>query len=911
MTNAIFTGAGNNSSNSATENNSIADRLPAGTFDNPNATTNTVQDRLPAWTFDNPAPAIWQGTEAENIANAPSFANSVWAGDPQGNAVDSTTVRDDINDVPWIKSKIDLEVIAEEKEAYEANKENEQKLEDIKDNTITDATEFAESEKQRVEEFYNAQNASIQSESDQIAEIEKQQEELYNQRIDRDTELLKIEKENNISLLNAQNERQRIENEETIRQAKTDVEISRQQSAWAYNKLWLGFSSWVINQSQQIATEWIAKIAEIKANASYQEATISNQIGTLEYQYSSDINATIDNYTDKITELQESAIARVEATNRNIRTNNNDKNSEIADIEKSVKDELKDLERQHIEDITNIKDKWIGYLQDIQASVADFREKEIAKLDVQVQNGTIVNLSPEQIAKYEKQLDLPAWTINAQLDTNINQRIRSEFDNFIGPDYLIENISSLSAEIKNEMKNWRSFEEATSIVIGRELSTNQAYKAKEEAKIAEAKAIEDKANLERDKFDEWVRQFDENLDYLKGRDEENNRIDNSKLSEQERQFNIENWVWTWDTWVWLKAWDTWNWYKVTQAFWDKSVNSKDTGANWWTPWNDIAIPKWTPINNFVWGTITSVTWGFDDWGVGNNDNFWYWNQVIITDKDWNQHIYSHLSKEGLEFLEEGWEVEAWASFWKSWNSWFSTWAHLDYRVKNKSWEWIDPWTFMGSQWGSDTTPDRYQEYLDANPWSSGLSRKDFNLRSEAWQAEAINERIIESELQAESIKEEQERQKIEEEKQTFLDWIKAKEISGEEFNEEETEYLTVERLKQDALALNIPERQIEGLTSSRLAKLIATEKDWSEEGKRLTEILLDFNIDDDEQFKDLFDTGKKAWFSASEMIEKTWAQEIEDPSEIKNNSKQLYYIKSTWKFWADEWTIWFNQSYKY
>ena len=148
----------------------------------------------------------------------------------------------------------------------------------------------------------------------------------------------------------------------------------------------------------------------------------------------------------------------------------------------------------------------------------------------------------------------------------------------------------------------------------------------------------------------------------------------------------------WYTWnEWTPLWDYYSQFKITQNVWAKSPNTKDTWWNWWTPWIDFAMTEWTSIKAITgWKVV---------WAQSNKD---YGTQVIIEDENWNQHMYSHLSKPNVKI----WDIiQHWQDIAKSWNTWFSTWPHLDYRVKWADWKWQDPNKFLWQKWYTKTNTE--------------------------------------------------------------------------------------------------------------------------------------------------------------------------------------------------------------
>lgn len=373
------------------------------------------------------------------------------------------------------QENVDKELIDAQRDAYNYNQSVEDKLNQGNEDYINNLNQIEEERLRNAEDYYNKADELIKKQNADIQAIEQDQVRDYEKRIARDSALLEEKKASETAYLKAQQEKQRTDNAEAIRQAKVQVEIERQQSAWGYNKIGLGFSSGIINQSQQIATEGIVKIAEIKATMTMQEAQMTAKIADVEFNYANLVNKTIDTYTDKIDSVKKDMKTRINETNQNLLKNSYQRKTEIDDIKQWAIEEKRKSERQHIEDIQNVKQQGIEYLKDIQQSVANYQQRELWKLDTMLQNGTIMNLSPQQIAQKEASLWLPAWTINAQIDTWITQDIRARFDWILWADYPIQNLGTLIDDVKSEMKAWRSYAQAVENVMARELKTNQDY----------------------------------------------------------------------------------------------------------------------------------------------------------------------------------------------------------------------------------------------------------------------------------------------------------------------------------------------------------------------------------------------------------------------------------------------------
>lgn len=111
-------------------------------------------------------------------------------------------------------------------------------------------------------------------------------------------------------------------------------------------------------------------------------------------------------------------------------------------------------------------------------------------------------------------------------------------------------------------------------------------------------------------------------------------------------------------------------FKISQKFWwNFSMYRRFNIA--WHNWTDFACPIWTPIFSPI------------DWIVKNLDYqpCWYWKFIRI----WNEKIeiiFAHLSNIGIKINQK---IKSWDYLWLTWNTWFSTWAHLHFWIRFLKW----------------------------------------------------------------------------------------------------------------------------------------------------------------------------------------------------------------------------------
>lgn len=175
--------------------------------------------------------------------------------------------------------------------------------------------------------------------------------------------------------------------------------------------------------------------------------------------------------------------------------------------------------------------------------------------------------------------------------------------------------------------------------------------------------------------------------------------------------------WNGSSWVPLQVVQTqpadyYSQFRITQNVGAKSPNSKDNWYNGGTPWIDFAMPENTDVKATVNG-IVSFVWPKWDYG----------NQVVITDSQGNQHMYSHLNGANVQV---GQQVSAGNSIGLSGNTGFSTGAHLDYRVKWANGKWEDPnmYLWQGSQVDQRAEAMALVQWLGGTEWERASFAKN-------------------------------------------------------------------------------------------------------------------------------------------------------------------------------------------
>lgn len=328
----------------------------------------------------------------------------------------------------------------------------------------------------------NEEQAKVEAEKIARLEAEKKQElDLLNQ----EKKNTLAQAENQRAELEAQANLQRKQNESAIIQANSNIALQQQQSAWAFQKLWLWFSSGIINQSQQIATDWFAKIAEIKATMNYQEALIWSknaelnlQLENISSQYTRQINSTISSYSDKIDDIQQQTTDRINNTQASLLMNSQEKNKVINDILKEYRATKNTLESWYLQDMVKIQETWYNYQKELNAAIEDKRQRKLTDLTQEIMNWNIGRMSSTEIANKEAELWLSTGTIRQKVSSVISTSLRNMYDTILWQDVVIDNPSQLLQAVNTEMSQGRTLEEAVNIIWNRAIKSHPNYQLK-------------------------------------------------------------------------------------------------------------------------------------------------------------------------------------------------------------------------------------------------------------------------------------------------------------------------------------------------------------------------------------------------------------------------------------------------
>lgn len=254
-----------------------------------------------------------------------------------------------------------------------------------KDEALLQAKEFAEEREGIIEEKDVA-----------IAETEAQIAKLSQDRAVRDAEALTSVKDAEILKAQLIVEEQRLKNQIAEEKAETKIETAKQQATWAFNKLGLGFSSGIILEVQRIATRGATALALVKITGAKLLADTQIAVAKLEQDYSTEINRTIDKYTDLWINNKQNSIQRIANVQNNLLLNSKQKEDAINKIKAGFKSETRKIEDDMRNDQERLADKQVQQARVLEGQVVALQNQEKAAINNQFNSGSWFTLTERQ-----------------------------------------------------------------------------------------------------------------------------------------------------------------------------------------------------------------------------------------------------------------------------------------------------------------------------------------------------------------------------------------------------------------------------------------------------------------------------------------------------------------------------------
>lgn len=248
----------------------------------------------------------------------------------------------------------------------------------------------------QAEEFAEERSDIIETGSEAIAETEQEIEQLSQDRAVRDAEALTNVKDAELEKAALIVEEQRLKNEIAEKEAEQKIEVAKQQATWAFNKLGLWFSSWIILEVQRIATKGATELALVKVTGAKLLADTKIEVAKLEQGYATEINRTIDKYTDLSINNKQSSIQRIADVQNNLLLNSQQKQAQIDKITAEHKTSTRKIEDDMRSEQERMADKLIQQTFTLEGQVTAQQNQEKTAINNQFNSGSWFTLTERQ-----------------------------------------------------------------------------------------------------------------------------------------------------------------------------------------------------------------------------------------------------------------------------------------------------------------------------------------------------------------------------------------------------------------------------------------------------------------------------------------------------------------------------------
>lgn len=368
--------------------------------------------------------------------------------------------------------------------------ENIREIEEQEVQRAEEDREFRDQEIDRTEEFFDNKSQIEEQNRQRIEESEQRVRGLIEERNQRDTEQLREQKASELERLEREKEVQSVRDKQAIIDAEKAIEVNKQQSAWAYQKLWLNFSSGIINTSQQIATEWATQIAWLKVQANYNQADIAYKASQIEFEYTSEINNMIDTYTDAQLELEQSVQNRIYEAQKNTLLDEESKQTRISELEREYRNSTRERENQIRAETERLRDKSIERSIQLQSQLQQEEDRNRVEIESKISTWQWSNLSVEQKNKQAKKAWLTVEEVDRMSWGVIWAGSIQYAKSIIGDDFMFSpnELSSIKADANYYSSIWYSLEEATNLATNKIIQSNPRYKTLQELRGLEEQA---------------------------------------------------------------------------------------------------------------------------------------------------------------------------------------------------------------------------------------------------------------------------------------------------------------------------------------------------------------------------------------------------------------------------------------
>lgn len=449
-----------------------------------NLTSADMNEFKDTWSFSN---STYDKLKPQVITTPVTWSESLKIESPT--SIDpKTSVFNEVTANTWVANAIKTEAEAQQ---------------NIYDKTITTQTERKdeinkqlELDKKAAEDLAIKEQAIIDKQNADKAAVEKEQQQLIDKA--KQDELDYIEKSKNASLsaLKAEQELQRVKDEAAIKEAAAKQEVASQQANWAFNKMWLTFSSSAVLQTQSIATQWATAIAQLKVQANYNQAQIAARAAEVELWYTKEVNKVINDATDRSLTLKNNTITRIWEYQNNLLLTEKEKKTSIDNLLKAYKTEKWALEDYTTKLMKEKSDDAITKAEKLQATLKVEENSQRDKISTLMNTWAWYWLTTSQ----QNDMMKKAWMNSNEINTANNNYIATEsykmmnkviWDDFVPSQVEMEAIVN---DTNNLLRVGKSMVEAITIATSKIIQNSAKYKLAQQVKEKALKdSMKDKA----------------------------------------------------------------------------------------------------------------------------------------------------------------------------------------------------------------------------------------------------------------------------------------------------------------------------------------------------------------------------------------------------------------------------------
>lgn len=247
-------------------------------------------------------------------------------------------------------------------------------------------------------------------------------------------------------------------------------EVALMQSGTLMAKLGLSLSTAGITQAQQIYTQWVYRLAELKTRNSYNVAKLKNDFAKVEFDHTTAVNKIITDAEKDSFNIRQDLSKSIYEIKLSMVKNKLEKQESTNKIMDDYIKAKEDLEKGFMEKL-NWVNKALEEKVTSQYNILKTKETYAnTKITTAVTSGTWSTLPLSQRAQLEQEAWLPAGTVEKQINAQIGESIfKILWDSGITEGEYVKIIQSA----RNLMETWISLETA----VNRTLLLNPKYKA--------------------------------------------------------------------------------------------------------------------------------------------------------------------------------------------------------------------------------------------------------------------------------------------------------------------------------------------------------------------------------------------------------------------------------------------------